>query len=90
MRPILGAIAAMVGLTVTLGAFTPVSARRATCEEITGAQARGLSVEDVRRELRTTAARIEACAHSAEMRARHAERRERAQTRRAARRGVEP
>lgn len=88
MRQMRGVIV-IVGLSLSLGALTPASARRATCEEIAAARARGVAIEEVERELRTTAARIEACARSAELRARHAERRERAQSRRAARRGIE-
>ena len=78
-----------LGLAAVVAIPSQVSATRATCEELADAQARGLSVEQIKREFNTTTARIAACNQSAQLKAALADRRLEAQARREARRGIE-
>lgn len=85
----MGWIWCVLTLAVAIALLGPnaVSARRATCEDITAARARGLTVEQIKNDLATTRARISACAKRSEVRARQdarrAQRAERRQQRRA-------
>lgn len=82
------AITGIAALFIALAGTQAAHAKVATCEDIAAAQGRGLSVDDIRKELNTTAARVENCARFAEQDARQAERKSAARVRRNARMGV--
>jgi hypothetical protein len=78
------ATAVLIGFANT----SAVDAKVASCDDIAAAQGRGLSSADIRKELNTTAARVEVCARLAEQDAQQAERKSAARARRNARMGA--
>lgn len=82
------AITGTAALVIGFAGTSAAHAKVATCEDIAAAQGRGLSVEDIRKELNTTAARVENCARFAEQDARQAERKSAVRMRRNARMGA--
>jgi hypothetical protein len=88
MQVVRGIVIAGTGVFVGLMAPGPATAAVVTCDDIAAAQSRGQTVEAIKRELRTTSAHIQACAHLADMHAQQNARRGVARARRAARRGA--
>lgn len=89
MMRIVRVIGISCATAVLIGFATPAAeAKVASCDDIAAAQGRGLTTEDIRKELNTTAARVEVCARLAEQDAQQAERKSAARARRNARMGA--
>jgi len=84
-RKLAVAFGVATALVVGLGVST-ARADRVDCADVQAALAGGQSIAEVPETLGTTRTRVEACARVAEAHARHAERRQRVDAQRAARR----